>query len=253
MTTRTWSPELEIVLTVPPDGVERQAFDGFDVYLPAGAAAAGPWPIVLFVHGDADPETLRDAKDWGQYRSWAGLVASRGFVGVTFNHASTLGWTAIQPVVDEISEMLRTVRSRAASFGGNPERVAIWAGSAGVPFGFVAAAGAEPAVQAIAACYGPLDLGPSPSMAPFSPICVLTAAGRSLPPILIVKAALDRDDINASIDSFVARAAEVGAPVELVVHQTGHHAFDILDDDDRSREVIEAIVAFLARELGIRG
>jgi acetyl esterase/lipase len=251
VTTRTWSPELEIVLPVDADDIECRSEVGFDAY--RALASAGARPIVLFVHGDADPETLRDAKDWGQYRSWARLVASRGFVGVTFNHASTGGWTAIQPVIDEISEILRTVRSRAASVGGDPERVAVWAGSAGVPFGFVAAAAAEPAVQAIVACYGPLDLGPSPAMAPFSPIRALTAAGPSLPPTLVVKAALDRDDINASIDSFVARAAAFGAPVELVVHDAGHHAFDILDDDDRSREVIERIVAFLARELGVRG
>jgi len=257
MTTRTWSPELEIVLRAPANrSIDVLAEVGFDVYRPASPRSgepSKPLPVVVFVHGDADPETLRDAKDWGQYRSWGRLVASRGMIAVTFNHPSTLGWTAIQPVVDAIAGTIADVRARAASFGGDPTRVAVWAGSAGVPFGFVAAAAASPPVRAIVACYGPLDLGPTAALAPFSPMRVLDAHGDDLPPTLVVEAALDRDDIRASIHGFLARAREVGAPVEAIVHETGHHAFDLVDDDDRSREVIEAILDFLEDRLEVRG
>lgn len=47
----------------------------------------------------------------------------------------------------------------------------------------------------------------------------------------------------------MTRAAELGASVQLETHPDGRHAFDILDDDDRSREVIEASVEFMREHL----
>lgn len=67
--------------------------------------------------------------------------------------------------------------------------------------------------------------------------------------MFIAKAGLDRPGINDSIDAFVARAAELGAPVQLETHPEGRHAFDILDDDDRSREVIQASLVFMPAHL----
>lgn len=34
------------------------------------------------------------------------------------------------------------------------------------------------------------------------------------------------------------------APLELMNHSAGRHGFDILDDDERSREIIARAVAF---------
>lgn len=40
-----------------------------------------------------------------------------------------------------------------------------------------------------------------------------------------------------------------GAPLELLNHPKGRHAFDILDDDDRSREIIARTFDFLKTHL----
>jgi acetyl esterase/lipase len=266
VTMRAPRPELEIVLPIPDEPavvIDRDLVvrgpDGrtipLDVYRPAPTGGdTSPRPVVVFVHGDGDPETLARAKDWGQYRSWGRLAASRGFVGVTFSHVSTRGWTSLSPVAAEIATVLSDVQSRGLSvYGADPGRVAVWAGSAGVPFGVAAAYAARPEVRAVVACYGPLDLGSNPALVTVSPIVYLESLGARLPSTLVVKAALDRPDNNASIDSFVRRAAELGAPVELITHETGHHAFDIVDDDDRSRAIIERIAGFLATALGVTG
>ena len=50
--------------------------------------------------------------------------------------------------------------------------------------------------------------------------------------------------INQSIDAFVQEALAGNAPLEVMNHPTGRHGFDILDDNDRSREIIARAVAF---------
>ncbi len=267
MTARRWRREFEIVLPVPEGveiGVLREEVapgpDGtsipFDVYRPS---AAPPWPIVVFVHGDAAPEVLAGAKNWGQFTSWARLVATRGMLGITFDHSSLLARTQMDLVIAEITAVVEAVRSRAPDYGGDGERVAVWSCSAGAPFGLTVAYAVLPSVRCAVACYGPLvpEIDPDYTEASVtaadlercSPMWLLEALGATVPPTLILKAAIDRGPVKEGIDAFVGRASELGAPVQLLVHETGHHAFDVLDDDDRSREIIEATVRFLATHL----
>lgn len=53
-----------------------------------------------------------------------------------------------------------------------------------------------------------------------------------------------------SYDEFVAVASERNIPFTLMNHPTGEHAFDLLNDDARSREIIRATLAFLSEHLG---
>jgi hypothetical protein len=54
---------------------------------------------------------------------------------------------------------------------------------------------------------------------------------------------------NESIDEFVQIASERSIQITLMNHPTGEHAFDILNDDVRSREIIKATLAFLHEHL----
>ena len=65
-------------LAYGPDEHQR-----LDVYVPPNLAEGEARPGVVFVHGDAPPERLRDAKDRGQYQSWGELVAHEGLLGCT--------------------------------------------------------------------------------------------------------------------------------------------------------------------------
>ncbi len=65
-------------------------------------------------------------------------------------------------------------------------------------------------------------------------------------PLFVARAGRDEmPHLNDTIDRFLARALAINLPVTLVNHRTGPHAFDIVDDSDASRAVIQQIVAFM--------
>ncbi len=229
----------------------------YDAYIPEPARDAPP-PTVILVHGDAPLEFLQEPRLWGQYRSWGALLAANGMAAITFDHGSTEGRTNIRPVVAEIRALMATVEHDAGRLNVDANRVCVWSGSAGVPFGFVAALD-RPSVRCQVAFYGPMDLrtddtrtaqeASSDDLGEFSPITHLERRRGAIAPLLIAKAGLDRPGINDSIDAFVRQADEFGAPVQVETHPDGRHAFDILDDDDRSREIIEASIGFMRSHL----
>jgi dienelactone hydrolase len=205
-----------------------------DLYLPRPRAAGTRVPAVLLVHGEADPELLLGVRGWGQYTGWGRLLAGQGLAGVAFEHRAILD-AGFGPVVAEVNQALAAVGERAADLGIDPGRVGVAAFSAGVPLTAAVLAGAAERVRCAALCYGPLsDLAPDPA----------------LPPLLVVRAGRDDPGLNRTIDDFVAAAEQRGLPVELVHQPDGGHGFDVADDSDASREVIERVVAFLRGHLG---
>ncbi len=91
------------------DGVELQ----MDVYHPIDLQRSSRRPAVIFVHGDAPPEFLKDAKDWGQYISWGQLTAASGLIAITFNHRSTEEFTKVYEVASDIDDLINYVRNHA--------------------------------------------------------------------------------------------------------------------------------------------
>jgi dienelactone hydrolase len=66
-------------------------------------------------------------------------------------------------------------------------------------------------------------------------------------PLLFVRAGLDRPPVNQSIASLVRTAMDQNAPVTLVNHAGGHHAFELVDNTAATREVIERTLDFVKR------
>jgi acetyl esterase/lipase len=205
-----------------------------DAYLPAGRAPGARVPAVLLVHGEADPALLRGVRGWGQYSGWGRLLAGQGMAGVAFEHRAILD-AGFEAVVAEVGDALATVGERAGDLGIDPERIGLAGFSAGVPLTAAALAGATGRVRCAALCYGPLvDLVPDPV----------------LPPLLVVRAGQDDPGLNRTIDEFVSAAEQRDLAVELVHQPEGHHAFDVADDSDASREVIGRVLGFLRGHLG---
>jgi acetyl esterase/lipase len=206
-----------------------------DIYLPAPRAAGKRVPAVLLIHGEADPELLRGVRGWGQYTGWGRLLAGQGIAGVAFEHRAILD-AGFEAVLAEVGDALAAVRERAGDLGIDPDRIGLAAFSAGVVLGSAVLASATERVRCAALCYGPLsDLEPDPA----------------LPPLLVVRASQDDPELNRTIDEFVAAAEQRDLAVELVHQPDGHHAFDVADDSDASREVIRRILGFLRGHLGI--
>jgi hypothetical protein len=67
--------------------------------------------------------------------------------------------------------------------------------------------------------------------------------------MFVARAGQDRPALNETIDGFVQKAIAMNRPVTFVNHPDGRHAFDVLDDDARTREIIEMAIAFVRRHV----
>ena len=230
-----------------------------DVYHPANGSASLS-PVVIFVHGDAAPEVLRDMKDSGQFVSWGKLAAASGLAAVTFNHRSSRRRAAMHEPADDVEALLDYVRDRGSGLGIDSTRLAIWVCSAGPPFVLPYLLRRMPgSVRGIAVYYGLLDVehlrAETPSevsdqtLREFSPVRQLQAAAGSVPPLLVVRAGLDHPRFNESIDRFVAAASALNLAIEFVNLPRAGHGFDVWSDTIEVRQVIQSTLDFLRRAL----
>jgi acetyl esterase/lipase len=224
-----------------------------DLYSPPGSTQ--PAPVVILVHGG--PVPMLGAKNMGVFVSYGELLAASGFVAVAFNHRF-LGMSRLPDAAADLADAIMHIRTNAASFAVDPGRLAMWVFSGAGPL--VAAPLRErPAwLRAIVAYFSVLDLQQPPPGAErdisaelgrdFSAIRGLGDA-HTAPPILVARAGLDNPWLNGTIDRFVQTATSAGATLDLLNHPEGRHAFDILDDDQRSKQIIRNTLHFLRDNL----
>ena len=204
-----------------------------DIYLPPGRPPASRVPAVFFIHGGPIHPAMMAPREWGVYRSYGELAAASGFAGVVFNHRfySLAGAETAQA---DVKAAVDYVRAAADDLGIDPDRIVLWAFSGGGPLLTWAWRERPSFVRGV--------LG-------FYPFLTLDAKAGGLP-ILIARGGLDNiPRVNESIDAFVRDALAANASIDLLNHPRGQHAFDILDDDDRSREIIARAVAFTSEVL----
>jgi hypothetical protein len=80
----------------------------------------------------------------------------------------------------------------------------------------------------------------------FSPIYHLSHEDAAkIAPLFIARAGRDRAFLNEILDEFIVVANERNLALTLMNHPNGEHAFDILNDSARSREIIKATLAFM--------
>jgi acetyl esterase/lipase len=212
-------------------------------------------PAVVFIHGGRIPRNLLTTpKDWGAYVSLGQLVAASGFVGVTFNHRF-YAWESLADSQSDVMDLIAYVRDNAESLGVEKDRIILWALSAGGIFLSQPIQQSPPYIRSIIAYYSELDLQNQRKAAPasvtdetlreFSPVHHLGNKEKNVPPIFIARAGLDDKELNDGIDRFVQLALSRNLTVEVVNHATGHHAFDIEDNNERSREIIKRTIEFI--------
>jgi hypothetical protein len=68
---------------------------------------------------------------------------------------------------------------------------------------------------------------------------------KNIPPMFIARAGLDDADLNAGLDHFVQIALSRNATLDLANHATGHHGFDVDDNNERSREIVKRTIEFI--------
>lgn len=228
-----------------------------DIYTPPNLSQDDRLPAVIFIHGGYLPRNMSPLpKDWGVYISYGELMAASGLVGVTFNHRYW-GYDEenMKLSFSDVKAAMQFVRDNAEKYQIDPDRIALWAFSGGGPHLSIALKDKLDYVRCIVSYYASLDLRPSvqqlsqdidpKTVEPFSPIVYLTENNYHIPPIFIGRAGLDNPTLNLEVDAFIARAISLNENIEVINHPVGRHGFDIVDDDDRSREIIARTIEFI--------
>jgi acetyl esterase/lipase len=252
-------PGMEAV-TVYRDLVYRTAGQTelkMDVYCPADLREGARAPVVILVHGG--PIGMpRSAKDMGVFVSYGELLAASGLVAVTFNHRF-YSPSHLHEAASDVAHAIDYVRSNADSLRVDRDRVGVWAFSGGGGFLSLPMRDVPAFVRCLVSYYAILDLQVPPpgheselseeTRKEFSPLFHLTMNASKIPPIFIARAGLDNPWLNATVDRFVQEAIAKNAALEIITHPGGHHGFDILDDDARSRAIIQRTLLFLKTHL----
>lgn len=220
-----------------------------DLYRPPDAGSTVP--AVVFVLAFPDSTMGVPLKDYGQYTSWARLVAAEGMVGVVYEVAD--------PVRD-LAAVLEHLRHEGAALGIDPQRVALWSCSGNTGLALHQLRADTAGVRALVAYYG---IMPTPDGFRAAAIDSIAAQyGAAIPrheqgamypdavPLLVARAGQDRWSTGlASIDHFVGFALEQNLPVTVINYPAGQHAFDVLDDTPESRRIIRLTLDFLSTHL----
>lgn len=231
-----------------------------DVYLPAGVAKSEKLPAVIFLHGGA-AERLTP-KNWGIYTSWGRLIAASGMVGVTFTHRLGYPKTLLAEGESDVNSAINYVRSNADSLNIDKDRMCLIAFSAGGPLLSKAMRDKPSYVRCLVAFYAFMDVQQSAAhrasetpetIKRFSNITHLDGNTGKIAPLFIARAGQDQiPTMNDSIDRFILEAISKNAALTVMNHPQGAHGFDNSNDDERSREIIRAAIAFMKQHLGLK-
>jgi hypothetical protein len=222
-----------VVLALPGiDEVAVERGERLDIYKPAG----DDWrrPAVVFARGWPDPAGT--FKQLPPFTSWARLVAAAGLVGVLYS-----------------GELDDAVHELARHPAVDPERIALFACSGHGPTALAQIARGNIARAALVYPYT-LDVRPSLDVADAAArFGFATPPVGELPaiPLLVVRAgADDMPGLNASLDRFVTTALARDLPLTVINVPGAPHAFDLAVVTDGTRDVVRAVIAFLARAGG---
>ena len=232
-----------------------------DVYYPPATDKALSYPTVILMHGEAPQEMLANPKDWGQFVSWAELLAAHGFVAVTFNRRSTEWFTKLSEATADITDLLTYLQQHASTLAIDWQQLGVWVCSGGT----LAASSALRhyhglRLRALAAYYPRMSLHTiRANLAPMLESTLDAYDTRHLltrtpphdrPALFIARAGQDdRPGLNEALDQFLAHALEANVALTLMTHPEGGHFFDVEADDERSREIIRQTVAFFQQHV----
>lgn len=225
-----------------------------DVYSP-GRQGSDDHTAVIFIHGGPVPPTLKTKlKNWGIFESYGQLIAASGFIGITFDYRH-YGWDKLIDANSDVNDLISYVRDNANSLGINKNRIILWVFSGGGPLLSHVIRDNPAYIRGMVIYYAALDIQPLRNILPstikdellreYSPIYQLNKQDNKTAPIFIARAGNDNPGINGGIDRFVEEALAKHITIDLNNHINGQHSFDILNDNDRSREIIQRAIDFI--------
>lgn len=189
-----------------------------ELFLPTGPALAKSLPVFVIFNGFGS-SFMRTSP---QSQGWAKAATAHGFAGVTLD--TTEGRDA-----EDFDSLAEYLRRHAEDLHVDPERLVVIAWSGNVSAGLPAVE--DPRRKAIKAAVMYYGSGDVPQV-------------RLDLPVLFVRAGLDQPLSNQHLDRIVAAGIAANAPWTLLNYPAGRHGFDVFDDNDLSREIIEETFLF---------
>lgn len=227
-----------------------------DVYYPAGIKRETTYPAVVFVLGYPDSTMLRmigsKLKDLGAYTSWARLITTVGLIGINYETQ--------QPNAD-LDDLLTYLQTNGASLRIDPKRIGFWSCSANVPTAISALSkSGRENIKCAALLYGMMQTPDRKFQQQIDSLSLVVGFySRQLEPLkeirtnipyFVVRAGRERfKGLNQTIDYFASQATSLNAPITLINYANGRHAFDIYDDNDESRSIIQQTLVWLKNNL----
>lgn len=189
-----------------------------DVVRPAGGTATRRPTLVFFNRAYGSEQ-----RGWDFYQAWARAAASRGLVAIIPDLRGGSEAADFAALLDHL------VRQGAAS-GVDSAAIAVYAASGNAVVALPLLQ--DPRVTAVKAAVVYYGAG------------AVTEFRRDLP-LLWVRAGLDRPPLNQEITRLAALATTQNAPVTLLNHASGYHAFEARNPDDATRRVMEQTIDFV--------
>ncbi len=230
-----------------------------DLYLPADPKKGQVFPAVILISGGGVEGGDHDWRNAGVYKSYGRILAASGFEGISFNKRYARGPAGTLNGIEDFHDLVGYIRQHAVELSLDKGHVAFWGFSAG---GFLLAPvlGEAASYSRAVICFycisdveqdtwagveGVTDENHARARAAASSVEQIRKGAHPFPPIFVGRAGWDSPGLNNTIDRFVAEALAKNAMIEVMNHPTGRHGFDIIDSNDRSREIIRRALEFL--------
>ena len=189
-----------------------------DLFLPAGSVPSNRLPVFIIFNGFGGPFMRTSPQSQG----WAKAATAHGFAAVTAE-------TAPDRVAEDFDSLVAYLGRHAGEIGLDPERLVVIAWSGNVSEGLPIIQNPQrKAIKAAIIYYGSADL----------------SQVRLDLPVLFVRAGLDQLSTNQSFDKTILAGIDANAPWTVLNYPAGRHGFDVFDDNDLSREIIEESFRF---------
>jgi hypothetical protein len=211
-----------------------------DIYEPVGASERRP--CVIFISGFASI----NFREMQAYVDWARLVAVHGMIGVVYETNS--------PAFD-FDKLNEYLIANASTLHIDTNNIGIWSCSGNSPLGVYKVNASDrfkchSIYYGLATTFGSRYLDEVKEMSKRMGFAVFVEREYTArTPTLIIRAGKDHlETIQKCLDEFINELLKKNIPLELVNYPEGQHAFDLLDDNDTSREIIVRTINFFERE-----
>jgi dienelactone hydrolase len=189
-----------------------------DLFLTTHSIGSKPFPVFIIFNGFGG-EFMRTS---AQAQSWAKVATAHGFAAITAD-------TTTGHVAEDFDSFASYLRLHAEELHIDPERLVVIAWSGNVSAGLPAVEDRQrKAIKAAVIYYGSASV----------------SQVRLDLPVLFVRAGLDQPLANQSFDRTIAAGVAANAPWTVLNYPGGRHGFDVLDNNDLSREIIEETFRF---------